>query len=169
MNQDVVIVIKSHVENMNNNNNDEYYMNLALKEARKAYNKMEVPIGCVIVYNNEVIAKAHNLRKKSNDVFAHAETLAIKKASKKLNSWILEDCILYVTVEPCLMCAGTIIQSRIKKVVYGTKEPKFGVVESLMQVFENKTFNHQVEVQGGVLKEEASNIMKDFFKNLRKK
>ena len=154
-------------KNMNKNTH-EYYMKEALKEAKKAYNKKEVPIGCVIVHNNQIIARAHNLRKKNNDVFAHAETLAIKKACKKLGSWILEDCTLYVTVEPCLMCAGTILQSRIKKIVYGTIEPKFGAVESLMKVFETKSFNHQVEVLGDIMKEESALLMKEFFKELRK-
>ncbi len=168
MNQDVAIVIKYHIKTMNKKN-DEYYMSLALKEAQLAYNKGEVPVGCVIVYNDIVIAKAHNLRKSKNDVFAHAEALAIKKASKKLNSWILDDAILYVTLEPCLMCSGVILQSRIKKIVYGTREPKFGVVDSLMNVFDTKGFNHKVEVVSGIMEEEASNLLKNFFKELRNK
>lgn len=142
------------------------YMQLALKEAKKAYKKGEVPVGAVVVYNGKVIAKAHNTREKKQHVFTHAEVIAIKKASKKLRSWRLEDCELYVTLEPCLMCAGAIIQSRIKTVVYGTKDLKSGVASSIINVFE-LPLNHKVEVIGGVLEEESSKLLQDFFKNLR--
>lgn len=146
--------------------NNEKYMRLALIEAKKAFDKNEVPVGCVIVKDDKVIAKAHNLRQTKKSVLAHAEILAIQKASKKLDSWILEDCTMYVTLEPCPMCAGTILQSRIKKLVYATKEPKFGACQSVMNLFDYK-FNHQVESIDGILQEEASNLMKNFFQILR--
>ena len=146
--------------------NNEKYMRLALIEAKKAFDKNEVPVGCVIVKDDKVIAKAHNLRQTKKSVLAHAEILAIQKASKKLDSWILEDCTMYVTLEPCPMCAGTILQSRIKKLVYATKEPKFGACQSVMNLFDYK-FNHQVEITDGILQEEASNNMKNFFQILR--
>lgn len=150
-------------------NRDEKFMKLAIKEAKKAYLKGEVPVGCVIVSGDEIIAKAYNQRESSNDPMGHAEVRAIKKACKKRGTWILEDCELYVTLEPCLMCSGVILQARIKRVVYGAKEPKFGVLGSLMNVYEEATFNHQVEVQGLVLAEECSALLKSFFKDLRKK
>ena len=146
--------------------NNEKYMRLALIEAKKAFDKNEVPVGCVIVKDDKVIAKAHNLRQTKKSVLAHAEILAIQKASKKLDSWILEDCTMYVTLEPCPMCAGTILHSRIKKLVYATKEPKFGACQSVMNLFDYK-FNHQVEITDGILQEEASNLMKNFFQILR--
>ena len=161
MKQDAVIVTKYHI--MTNN---EKYMLLALKEAEKAFNKGEVPVGCVIVKDDVVIAKAHNLRQTKKSALAHAEILAIQKASKKLNSWILEDCVMYVTLEPCAMCAGTIIQSRIKKLVYGANEPKFGACGSVVNLFEYK-FNHQVEVESNVMKEESAKLLKNFFQILR--
>lgn len=150
-------------------NNDLKYMSLALKEAKKAFDKGEVPVGAVIVKNDVVIAKAHNLRQTKKSVLSHAEILAIEKASKKLNSWILEDCILYVTIEPCIMCAGTILQSRIKKVVYGAKEPKFGALGSILDISNIPEFNHQLEIVSGVMEDKTSEIMKFFFQNLRKK
>lgn len=161
MKQDAVIVTKYHI--MTNN---EKYMSLALKEAEKAFNKGEVPVGCVIVKDDVVLAKAHNLRQTKKSALAHAEILAIQKASKKLNSWILEDCVMYVTLEPCAMCAGTIIQSRIKKLVYGANEPKFGACGSVVNLFEYK-FNHQVEVESNVMKEESAKLLKNFFQILR--
>ena len=121
---------------------DNYYMNIALIEARKSYNIDEVPVGCVIVKDDKIIAKAHNKREHTNDVFSHAEVQAIKKACKKLNTWKLDDATLYVTLEPCLMCSGAILQSRIKKVVFATFEPKFGTLGSVTNVLdENNKFN----------------------------
>ena len=146
--------------------NNEKYMALALKEAEKAFNKNEVPVGCVIVKDDKVIARAHNLRQTKKSVLGHAEILAIEKASKKLNSWILEDCTIYVTLEPCPMCAGTILQSRIKKLVFATNEPKFGACGSVINLFEKK-FNHEVEVIPNVLQEESSKLLKNFFQILR--
>lgn len=145
---------------------DIYFMNLALKEAKKAYNNDEVPVGAVLVINNQVVSRGYNNRQKNKDVLGHAEIIAIKKATKKLDAWILEGATLYVTLEPCLMCAGVILQSRIKRVVYATNEPKFGVVESKMKIFDEK-FNHQVELTKGVLQEESSNLLKEFFKHKR--
>ena len=125
MKQDVDSVIKFLIRIMENRN-DIFFMKEALKEAKKAYLKEEVPVGCVIVYNNEIIARAHNTRHKNKSALDHAEILAIKKANKKLNAWMLDGATIYVTLEPCLMCAGAIFQSRIKRVVYAASEPKFG-------------------------------------------
>jgi len=147
-------------------NDDIKYMKLALKEAKKAYDLKEVPVGCVIVLDNKVIARGYNKRETLESSLAHAEIIAIKKASKKLNSWRLDDCILYVTLEPCVMCSGAIIQSRIKRVVYCAKDPRFGMHKSLFNIFDIK-FNHEVDINGGILELECSNLMKSFFKELR--
>ena len=150
------------------NNND--YMSIALEEARLAALENEVPVGCVIVKDNEIIARTHNTRQKNKSAINHAEIMAIDIACKKLNSWQLDGCTLYVTLEPCVMCAGAILQARIKKVVYAAKEPKFGACGSILNIFDNfeYKFNHEVEVIEGVLEEEAKQLLKDFFKNLRK-
>lgn len=147
---------------------EEKYMKQALMEAKKAYDKLEVPVGCVIVKDGKIIARAHNLKETKTDTTKHAEILAIQKASKKLNSWRLLDCQMYVTLEPCTMCAGAIINSRIKKVYIGAKDEKTGAVGSVLNLFEDYTFNHKVEYQKGILKEECENILKQFFKELRK-
>lgn len=146
--------------------NDEYFMSIALKEAHKAFQKNEVPVGCIIVQNGEIIARAHNLRESKQQSLAHAELLAIEKASKKLNSWRLEDCDLYVTLEPCIMCSGAIINSRINRVIYATEEPKFGAHQSLTNVFALNT-NHKTSVIAGILKDESNQLLKNFFKKLR--
>lgn len=170
MKQDVVIAIKFHMQNMNKNNIniDEKYMLLALKEAEIAKSKNEVPVGAVIIKDGKVISKAHNLRQTKKTTLGHAEIIAIEKACKKLNTWILDGCTIYVTVEPCIMCAGAILQSRINRVVYGTEEPKFGAFGSVLDISKVDGFNHKVEIEQGVLKDNCSQIMKDFFKNLRK-
>lgn len=142
-------------------------MKLALKEAKKAYDKGEVPVGAVIVKDGKIIAKAYNLKEVKNDTTNHAEILAIKKASKKLNSWRLIDCEMYVTLEPCSMCAGALIQSRIKKVYIGAMDYKTGACGSVLNLLENYSFNHKVEIETGVMKEECTNIIKSFFKELR--
>lgn len=144
-------------------------MLLAINEAKKAFKKKEVPIGAIIVKDNEVIAKAHNLRESSKNAISHAEILAIEKACKSLKGWRLTGCTLYVTIEPCSMCAGAILQSRIDKVVIGAMDPKAGACGSLLNLLNNSKFNHQSEVITGVLEEECSQLMKDFFKSLRKK
>lgn len=149
---------------MNNNK----YMKMALKEAKKAMKKNEVPIGAVIVRDNKVIAKAHNLRESNNLATSHAEILAIQKANKKIKSWRLDSCTLYVTIEPCPMCAGAIIQSRIKKVVYGARDLKAGAHSSVLNLFD-LPFNHKVIVENGVLEEESATIISEFFKKLRRK
>lgn len=143
------------------------YMKLALKEGKKAAKKGEVPIGAVIERDGKIIAKAHNVREKSKLATGHAEILAIEAANKKLKSWRLDACTLYVTIEPCPMCAGAIINSRIKEVVYGAKELKFGSHTSIVNLFD-KPFNHQVTVTPGIMEEECSAIITDFFKKLRK-
>lgn len=147
--------------------NHEYFMSLALKEAKLAYKKDETPIGAVIVKDGKVIAKAHNLRETKNNALYHAEILAINKACKKLGSWRLIDCDLYVTLEPCLMCAGAIIQSRIKNVYYGASDPKGGAFGSSINLNEITTINHHPNINSGILKEECGQILKDFFKKKR--
>ena len=145
----------------------EYYMKQALKEAEKAYKKLEVPVGAIIVKKGEIIAKAHNQKETKTDTTKHAEILAIQKASKKLKSWRLLDCEMYVTLEPCSMCAGAIINSRIKKVYIGAMDEKTGAVGSVLNLFKDYTFNHKVEVERGVLEEECSTMLSGFFKELR--
>ena len=149
-------------------NNREYYMKQALKEAEKAYKKLEVPVGAVIVKDGKIIAKAHNQKETKTDPTKHAEILAIQKASKKLKAWRLIDCEMYVTLEPCTMCAGAIVNSRLKKVYIGAMDDKTGAVGSVLNLFEDYTFNHKVEGETGILKEECENILKSFFKELRK-
>ena len=145
----------------------EKYMKLALKEAQKAYDKKEIPVGAVIVKDGKVIARAHNLKEIKNDTTKHAEILAIQKASKKLGCWRLEDCEMYVTLEPCSMCAGALIQSRIKKVYIGTMDYKTGACGSVLNLLKDFKFNHSVEVETGILVEDCEKILKDFFKELR--
>lgn len=146
----------------------EKFMKEALKEARKAYEKLEVPVGCVIVKDGRIIARAHNLKETKQDTTKHAEMIAIQKASKKLNAWRLLDCDMYITLEPCSMCAGAIINSRIRKVYIGTMDQKTGAAGSVLDLFKDFTFNHKVEIESGILKEECEEILKKFFKELRK-
>ena len=147
---------------------EEKFMKEALKEAKKAYDKLEVPVGAVIVKDGKIIARAHNLKETKYDTTKHAEILAIQKASKKLNSWRLLDCEMYVTLEPCSMCAGALINSRIKKVYIGASDEKTGAVGSVFNLLEEYTFNHKVEYEKGVLKDECESILKEFFKELRR-
>ena len=147
---------------------EEKFMKIALEEAKKAYDKLEIPVGAVIVKDGKVIAKAHNLKETKFDTTKHAEILAIQKASRKLESWRLLDCEMYVTLEPCSMCAGAIINSRIKKVYIGTLDEKTGAAGSVLNLFEDYTFNHKVEVKKEVMQPECEKILKDFFKMLRK-
>ena len=149
-------------------NQDEKYMYMAIMEAKKAREIGEVPIGAVIVFENEIIATGYNVRETTQSTLAHAELVAIKEANKKIGSWRLEDCTLYVTLEPCPMCAGAIIQSRIKRVVYGAKDPKAGCAGTLMNLLDENRFNHQAELTTGVLEEECSSLLTSFFRELRK-
>ena len=141
-------------------------MKLALKQAKKAYKRDEVPVGAVIVKDGKVISKAYNLREKTNLATGHAEILAIQKANKKLKSWRLDSCTLYVTIEPCPMCAGAIIQSRIKEVVYGATDSKSGSHSSIINLFD-LPYNHNVKVEKGIMEKECSEIVSSFFKQLR--
>ena len=151
------------------NINKEYFMKEALKEAQKAYKKLEVPVGVVIVRENKIIARAYNQKEGKNSPIKHAEIIAIEKASKKLDNWRLIDCEMYVTVEPCVMCAGAIISSRIKKVYIGTEDNRMGAVGSVLNLLDDYTFNHKVEYEKGILKNDCESLIKDFFKYLRKK
>ena len=144
------------------------YMKEALKEAKKAYLKGEVPVGAVIVHEGKIIARAHNLRQDKQKVTAHAEIIAIEKASKKIGSWRLEECTLYVTLEPCPMCSGAIIQARIKEVVFGAYDQKAGCAGSVFDMF-SYPFNHRVIVTGGEMEEEAKKLLQQFFKEIRLK
>ena len=143
------------------------YIKEALRQAKKAYALGEVPIGCVIVYEDKIIARGYNRRNTDKNTLAHAEVTAINRASKKLGDWRLEDCTLYVTLEPCQMCAGAIVQSRITNVVMGCMNPKAGCGGSILNILEMPEFNHQVNVLRGVMEEECSQILQDFFKELR--
>lgn len=153
---------------MNEKNIQEKFMKEALKEAKKAYNKLEVPVGAVIVKDGKIIARAHNIKEEKKDTTKHAEILAISKASKKLNSWRLTDCEMYVTLEPCSMCAGALIQSRIRKIYIGTMDEKTGACGSVLNLLEDYTFNHKVEIETNLLQEECETLLKQFFKELRK-
>ena len=145
-----------------------YYMSLALKEAEKAVREDEVPVGAVIVCDDKVIARAHNRRDGLNMTYAHAEMLAINKANKKLGSWRMPECDIYITLEPCIMCMGVIIQSRIRNIYYGAKDLKGGAVISSINVLEAKNINHHPNVIGGIMEEECSKIISQYFKNKRK-
>ena len=146
---------------------DERYMKQAVKLAQKAANNGDVPIGCVIVYKDKIIARGYNRRNLDKTTLAHAEILAIKKASKYLGDWRLEECTMYVTLEPCQMCAGAIVQARIPKIVIGCMNPKAGCAGSVINLLDIKQFNHQVDITRGVLEEECSYMMKEFFVKLR--
>lgn len=148
---------------------DEKYMKQAIKLAQKAWKIEEVPIGCVIVHEGKVIGRGYNRRTTDKNPLAHAELIAIKKASKKIGDWRLEDCTLYVTLEPCQMCSGAIVQARVKRVVVGCMNPKAGCAGSILNLLQVDRFNHQVELETGVLEEECSEMMKSFFKELREK
>ncbi len=145
------------------------FMREALKEAAKASLKGEVPVGAVVVKDGKVIGRGHNLTESKQSALTHAELMAIAKAAKKLKSWRLNDCDLYVTLEPCTMCGGAIVLSRIRNLVYGTTDPKAGAVHSTARVMENPKLNHRVTVTSGILKEECSKVLTDFFKEVRRK
>ena len=144
----------------------EFFMREALKEAQKAYDQAEVPIGAVVVLNGEIIGRGHNLREKEQDATLHAEIKAIRQANQHLGSWRLEDCELFVTLEPCPMCSGAMILARLKKVTFGAFDPKAGTFMNLLQ---DERFNHQVEVEQGILEDECKEILQTFFKGLRER
>ncbi len=146
---------------------DKDYMNLAIDEAKKAGQIGEVPIGAVLVHNNEVVASAYNLRESLQTTASHAEMFLIEKGNTLFKSWRLEDCTLYVTLEPCQMCAGAILQARIPRVVFGAYDPKAGCAGSIINILEDQRFNHQVDLVGGVREEECSALLTDFFRGLR--
>lgn len=148
---------------------DEHYMKEALKEAKKAEALAEVPIGAIVVIDGKIISRAYNLRESKQSAVAHAEILAIEQACKETGSWRLENAILYVTLEPCAMCSGAIILSRVKRVVYGAQDPKGGCAGTFMNLLQDDRFNHQSEVTSGVLEEECGQLLSDFFRKLRER
>ncbi|NLC16551.1 MAG: nucleoside deaminase [Clostridiales bacterium] len=148
---------------------DEQFMLIALQEAKKALKTKDVPVGAVIVKDGKIISKGHNEREKHNDATAHAEIVAIRRANKKLKSWYLDGCVLYVTMEPCVMCAGAIINSRIDKIVFGASDFRFGCCGTLYNLPEDERFNHRARVVSGVLHEQCAKLLTDFFKDLREK
>lgn len=147
----------------------EKYMKEAIKQAKKAYALEEVPIGCVIVQNDRIIARGYNRRNTDKNTLSHAELIAIRKASRKTGDWRLEDCTMYVTLEPCQMCAGAIVQSRMKTVVIGSYNPKAGCAGSVLNLLQMEKFNHQVEIVDGVLEKQCSEMLTEFFRMLREK
>lgn len=148
---------------------DEKYMKEAIRQAKKAKTLDEVPIGCVIVYEDKIIARGYNRRNTDKNTLSHAELNAIRKASKKLDDWRLEGCTMYITLEPCQMCAGAIVQARVSRVVIGSMNPKAGCAGSVLNILQMDRFNHQVELTKGVLQEECSTMLSEFFKELREK
>lgn len=146
---------------------DEFFMEQALIEAKKAFKQKEVPIGAVIVCKGEIIGRGYNKRESENDPTAHAEMIAIKKAAKRLKDWRLEGCSIYVTVEPCLMCAGAIQKARIKRLIYGTESKKDGASGTLLNILQDQRLNHQVEIQTKVKEKECKELLKKFFNKLR--
>jgi tRNA(adenine34) deaminase len=146
---------------------DEYFMSLAIKEAKKAFKKKEVPIGAIIVLDNEIVAKAYNKVESNFDPTAHAEIIAIKRATKKIKNWRLTGATLYVTKEPCVMCAGAMVSSRISRLVYGCKDTKRGAVHSIYHILSDRRLNHQVKILSGVLEDKCAELLKEFFYLLR--
>ncbi len=146
---------------------EERYMKEAIRQAHKAWKLQEVPIGCVIVKDGKIIARGYNRRNTDKNTLAHAELLAIRKASRAVGDWRLEECTMYITLEPCQMCAGAIVQARISRVVIGSRNPKAGCAGSVLNLLQMPRFNHQVELTEGILEEECSSMLTDFFKELR--
>ena len=143
------------------------YMKEAIRQAKKAYELGEVPIGCVIVYNGKIVARGYNRRNTDKNSLSHAEMNAIKKASKKLGDWRLDNCEMYVTLEPCQMCSGAMVQARIKKVYIGCMNPKAGCAGSILNLLQIPEFNHQLQIEKGIMEQECSDLMKNFFRDLR--
>ncbi|GEL89968.1 tRNA adenosine(34) deaminase TadA [Pediococcus parvulus] len=148
-------------------NQELYFMSLAYEEAKKAKSMGEVPIGAIIVHKNQIVGQGHNLREKDQDATAHAELIAIQEACHTLKSWRLWDCQLFVTIEPCMMCSGAIINSQLPEVYFGARDPKAGMVQSLYQLLNDRRLNHQVQVHEGLFQKEASQIMQSFFREIR--
>lgn len=148
---------------------EEKYMKEAIRQARKAWKLQEVPIGCVIVKDGKIIARGYNRRNTDKNTLAHAEILAIRKASRVVGDWRLEDCTMYITLEPCQMCAGAIVQARIPRVVIGSRNPKAGCAGSILNLLQVPEFNHQVELTEGILEEECSSMLSNFFRELRER
>ncbi len=147
---------------------DQDYMKLAIVEAKKALEIEEVPIGAIVIYNDKIVGRGYNLKERDFDPTAHAEILALRDAAQNMHSWRLDNCDLYVTIEPCPMCAGAIVQARIRKLVFGAFDPKAGATGSLYNIVQDQRLNHQVsEVKGGILAEESRHLMQDFFNKLR--
>ena len=149
--------------------NDEYYMKIAIAEARKAYEAGEIPVGAVLVVDNKIIAQNHNYRERDQQALNHAEILVIKEACEKQGFWRLDNSTLYTTVEPCVMCGGAIVQARVENVVYGAKDKKYGCCGSVMNLVANEKFNHRANITAGVLEDECSQLMTNFFRELREK
>ncbi len=148
--------------------NDQYYMNEALKEAQKAFQEDEVPIGAVAVYKNQIIGRGHNQIERLQDPTAHAEIIAVTAAANALSSWRLEEVIIYTTIEPCIMCAGALVHARVKRIVFGARDEKFGGCGSIFNVVQEKKLNHRIEIVEGVMTDEAAGLMKSFFEKKRK-
>lgn len=147
----------------------EKFMKEAIKQAKKAYDKEEIPVGAVIVKDGKIIARGYNKKEEKKDTTQHAEIIAIQKASRKIGAWRLQDCEMYVTLEPCVMCTGALIQARLKRVYIGTMDPKTGACGSVLNLLEAYKFNHKVEVETNIMQKECEKILKDFFKYLRSK
>lgn len=147
----------------------EKFMKEAIKQAKKAYDKEEIPVGAVIVKDGKIIARGYNKKEEKKDTTQHAEIIAIQKASRKISAWRLQDCEMYVTLEPCAMCTGALIQARLKRVYIGTMDPKTGACGSVLNLLEDYKFNHKVEVETNIMQKECEKILKDFFKYLRSK
>lgn len=161
------MALKEEFEKNKLKRKQEKYMKLALKEAKKAYDLNEVPIGCVIVKDDKVVGKGYNKRNTDKNVLSHAELIAMKQACKKTGDWRLEGCTMYITLEPCQMCAGAMVQARLENAVIGSMNPKAGCAGSILNILQMEQFNHQVNVTTGVLEEECSQILTDFFAELR--
>ena len=149
--------------------NDEFYMGIAIKEAQKAMSAGDVPVGAVIVRNGDIIAQSFNMREAANDATAHAEILAIREACRKLGRWRLNDCTIYVTLEPCPMCAGALVMSRMERLVYALPESKTGAAESVFNIVDNKSLNHRMKVTAGICENQCRELMQKFFKEKRDK
>ena len=147
----------------------EKFMKEAIKQAKKAYDKEEIPVGAVIVKDGKIIARGYNKKEEKKDTTQHAEIIAIQKASRKIGAWRLQDCEMYVTLEPCAMCTGALIQARLKRVYIGTMDPKTGACGSVLNLLEDYKFNHKVEVETNIMQKECEKILKDFFKYLSSK